>query len=80
MKWLRSWVAEQEVRGSIPGLAATISDIGYPLLACRYMDETPIKRRKSLTQPTNDCGPLGLLLRFIISQWWNSVSSLNQKH
>ena len=27
VKWLSSWLAEQEVRGSIPGLAATISEI-----------------------------------------------------
>ena len=29
------WLAEQEVRGSIPGLAVTISEIGYFLLPSR---------------------------------------------
>ena len=32
MQWLSSWFAGQEVRGSIPGLAITISEIGYLLL------------------------------------------------
>ena len=32
VKWLSCWLAEQEFRGSIPGLAATISEIGYLLL------------------------------------------------
>ena len=42
-----SWLAEQEVRGSIPGLAATISEIGYLLLPNRDMTERSLKRRKS---------------------------------
>ena len=37
VKWLRSFLAEQKVRGSIPGLAATISEIGYRLLPIRDM-------------------------------------------
>ena len=37
-----SWLAEQEVRGSIPGLAATISEIGYLLLPSRDMAEIPL--------------------------------------
>ena len=32
-----SWLAEQEVRGSILGLATTISEIGYLLLPSRDM-------------------------------------------
>ena len=32
-----AWLAEQEVQGSIPGLAATISDIGYLLLLSHDM-------------------------------------------
>ena len=39
---------EQEVWGSIPGLAATISEIGYPLLPSRHMAEISLKWRKSL--------------------------------
>ena len=51
--WLSSWLAEQEVRGSIPGIAATISENGYLLLPSRDMAEIPLKRRKSSIQPTN---------------------------
>ena len=53
--WLSSWLAEQEVRGSIPGLAATISEIGYLLLPSRDMAERSLKRRKypQNNQPTN---------------------------
>ena len=29
VQWLSFWLAEQEVRGSIPGFAVTISEIGY---------------------------------------------------
>ena len=53
MKWLSSWLAEQEVRGSIPGLAATISEIGYLLFPSLNMAETSLKWRKSWKQPTN---------------------------
>ena len=49
-------LAEQEVRGSIPGLAATISEIGYLLLQSRDLAEIPLKRRKSSIQPTNHNG------------------------
>ena len=66
-EWLRSWLAEQEVRGSIPRLAtwisevrgsiprlaAWISEIGYLLLPSRDMAEIPLKWRKSSIQPTN---------------------------
>ena len=42
--WLSSWIAEQEVRDSIPGLAATISEIEYLLLPSRDMAEkSPFK-------------------------------------
>ena len=47
------WLAEQEVRGSIPGLATRISEIGYLLLPSRDMAEIPLKRRKSSIQLTN---------------------------
>ena len=52
-EWLSSWLAEQEVRGSIPGLATRISKIGYLLLPSRDMAEIPLKQRKSSKQPTN---------------------------
>ena len=50
---LSSWLAEQEVRDSSPGLTATISEIGYLLLPCRDMAERSLKRHKSLKQLTN---------------------------
>ena len=56
-KWLSSWLVEQEVRGSIPGLANWISEIGYLLHPSRDMAEIPLKRRKSSIQPT-DCKKL----------------------
>ena len=52
-EWLSSWLAEQEVRGLIPGLATWISEIGYLLLPSRDMAEIPLKRRKSSILPTN---------------------------
>ena len=52
-EWLSSWLAEQEVRDSIPRLATWISEIGYLLLPSRDMAEIPLKRRKSSIQPTN---------------------------
>ena len=39
VKWLSSWLAEREARGSIPGLTATILEIGYLLLLSRDMAE-----------------------------------------
>ena len=51
--WLSSWFAEQEVQGSVPGHAATISEIGYFLLPSRDMAERSLKRRKSSKQLTN---------------------------
>ena len=39
--------------GSIPGLTATISEIGYLLLPSRDMAERSLKQRKSSKQPTN---------------------------
>ena len=35
VEWLSSWFAKQKVRGSIPGLATWISEIGYLLLPSR---------------------------------------------
>ena len=46
-KWLSFWLAEQEVRGSIPRLATWISEIGYLPLPSRDMAEIPLKQRKS---------------------------------
>ena len=45
----KEWLAEQEVRGSIPGLAATISETGYLLLLNRDMAERSLK--KTTNQP-----------------------------
>ena len=50
---LSTWLAEQEVRGSIPGLATWTSEIGHLLLPSRDMTEIPLKRRKSSIQPAN---------------------------
>ena len=50
-EWLSSWLAEQEVRGSIPRLATRISEIGYLPLPSRDMAEIPLKRRKSSIKP-----------------------------
>ena len=40
--WLSSWLAEQEVLGSIPRLATWISEIGYLPLPNRDMAEIPL--------------------------------------
>ena len=53
VEWLSSWPAEQEVWGLIPGLTATISDIGYLLLPSHDTGDIPLKRRKFSIQPTN---------------------------
>ena len=53
MTWSSSWLVEQEVRAPIPGLAATISEIGYLLLPNRDMAEIPLKRHKSSKQLTS---------------------------
>ena len=50
-EWLSSWLAEQEVRGSIPRLVTSPSEIGYRLLPSRDMAEIPLKRRKSSIKP-----------------------------
>ena len=49
--WLSSWLAEKEVCGLIPGLTASILEIGYLLLSSHIMAE--ILKRKSSIQPTN---------------------------
>ena len=48
--WLSSWLAEQEVQGWIPGLAAMISEIGYRLLPSRNMAKISLKHPKSSKQ------------------------------
>ena len=53
-EWLSSWLAEQEVGGSIPRLATRISEIGYIPLSSRDMTEIPLKQYKSSIQPNND--------------------------
>ena len=42
---LSSWLAEQEDRGSIPGLPTRILEIGYLLLSSRDMAERSLNRR-----------------------------------
>ena len=68
MKWFSSRLAAQEARGSIPGLAATISEIGYLLLPSRDMAERLLKRRKSSKQPTKQAK------NFRPMDWYSSVS------
>ena len=51
--WLRFWLAQKEVRGSIHSLAATISKVGYLLLPSHDIAEISLKRRKSSKQQTN---------------------------
>ena len=57
---LSSWLAEQEVRVPIPGLAATISKIGYLLLPGRDIVYISLKRRKPWKQPTSKHSSLNL--------------------
>ena len=52
VEWLISWLAEQEVRSSIPGLATWISEIDFLLPPSPDMAEIPLKWRKSSMQPT----------------------------
>ena len=44
VEWLSPWLAEQEVRGSIPAFATWISEIGYRLLPSRDMTEIALKQ------------------------------------
>ena len=68
-EWLSSWLAEQEVRGSIPGLATWISEIGYLLLPSRDMAEIPLKRRKSPIQPTKPTNqPVAVYIALILME------------
>ena len=55
VKWLRFWLAETEVRGSIHSVVATISEIGYLLLLSRDIADISLERHIDLssTQPTN---------------------------
>ena len=39
MEWLSSWIAEQEVQGSNPGLDTSILEIGYLQLLSPNMTE-----------------------------------------
>ena len=39
VEWLSSWLAKQEVQGSIPGLTTLISETGHLLLPSRDMAE-----------------------------------------
>ena len=54
-EWWSSWLAEQEVRGSIPRLATWISEIGYLLLPSHDLAEILLKRHNSSIQPTKFC-------------------------
>ena len=49
--------------GSIPGLAATSSEIGYFLLPSRDMAERLLMQRKSSKQPTNQSKEMKLQMR-----------------
>ena len=61
---------EKEVCGSNPGLAATISEIGYLLLPSRDMAQRSLKRRKNQNnQPTETAQPI--LTYFDIKQVLN---------
>ena len=62
MKWLSFWLAEKEIRGSIHSVATTISEIGYLLLPSRDIAEISLKRRKSLTQPTNQASDVVVVI------------------
>ena len=53
VKWLSSWLAEKEVRGSIPSLDAAISEICDLQVPSSDMVKMSLKRRKSSKQPTN---------------------------
>ena len=76
VKWLSSWLAEQEVRGSIPGLATWISEIVYLLLRSRDMAEIPLKGPKSSIQLTNQ--PINIQLQQE-SHCWKECSVAYQK-
>ena len=67
VQWFSSRLAEQEIRGSITGLAALIAEIGYLLLPSRDIAEIPLKRRKSSIRPTNQIS-LGLISILIFEQ------------
>ena len=63
VEWLSSWLAEQEVRSSIPGLATWISEIGYLLLPGQDMAEIPLKQHWSSIQPTKQTTKYGVAQR-----------------
>ena len=71
--WLSSWLAGQEVRGSIPHLATWISEIGYLLLPSRDMAELPLKRRKSSIQPTNKSMQEYKILCYYVKIVWCTI-------
>ena len=74
-EWLSSWLAEQEVQGSIPRLATWISEIGYLLLPSCDMGEITLKRRKSSIQPTNQSFiELNILIVVKWPEWWQCVA------
>ena len=73
VEWLSSWLARQEVRGSIPRLATWISKIGYLLLPSRDMAEIPLKRRKSSMQPTNKSMPEYKILCNYVKIVWCTI-------
>ena len=81
VEWLSSWFAEQEIRGSIPGLPTSTSEIGYLMLPNRDMAEIPLnKRRISSIQPTNQ---LSTIIIHMTKLKLNSISvpcGLLQQH
>ena len=82
-EWLSSWLAEQDVRGSIYRLATWISEIGYLPFPSRDIGEIPLKRRKSsIQQPTKsiitgDVSPSNAVLTFTIPSLKQISTHLN---
>ena len=63
VEWLSSWLAGQEVRGSIPRLATLISEIGYLLLPSR----------ESSIQPTNKSMQEYKILCYYVKIVWCTI-------
>ena len=76
MLWLCYSLAEQEVRGSIPGLAATISEIRYFLLPSRDKAKRSLKRRKSSKQRTTQQTNVADALLVLTDNWCTLIVSL----
>ena len=64
VRWLSSWLAEQEVRGSISALSTTISEIGYLLLLSRSRYGWKIAKVIILQTPNQP-----IFLRHALTYW-----------